>query len=82
MIVAKTKLRKIPDVCLKCTFCTNVGVATKTSGKRNGYIGITYTKKKCGLTGIEVPYVYNAAKRNWEYAKCKNCPLQEVKEDE
>lgn len=77
MIIAKTKLRKIPDVCLKCRFCTNVDVVRKTS-KNNGYIAQSYMKKKCYLTGTEVPYIYNTAKRNWEYTKCKSCPLQEV----
>lgn len=80
MIVAKTKLKKIPDSCLKCKFCTNAGVAKKAS-KQNGYIGDVYMKKKCYLTCIEVPYVYNATKRNWEYTKCKSCPLKEVEED-
>ena len=83
MIIAKTKLRKIPDACLKCKFCTDIGViARKTNGKQNGYIAESYRQKKCYLTGIEVPYIYNAAKRNWEYTKCKSCPLQEVNEDD
>lgn len=24
MIIAKTKLRKIPDKCIKCTFCSKI----------------------------------------------------------
>ena len=82
MIIAKTKLRKIPGRCLKCGFCTNVGVIRMTSVKLNGYLGQSYMKKKCYLTGVEVPYVYNEAKRNWEYTKCKSCPLQEVDDDD
>lgn len=80
MIIAKTKLKKIPDLCLKCRFCTNVGVIRTKAVKLNGYIGQSYMKKKCYLAGTEVPYIYNAAKRNWEYTKCKSCPLQEVNE--
>lgn len=77
MIIAQTKLKKIPDKCIKCKFCENVSVAEKAI-KANNYIAVTYTQKKCYLTGIDVPYVYNKAKRNWEYTKCKNCPLVEV----
>ena len=36
-------------------------------------------KKKCFLTGIDIPYVYNSTKRNWEYTKCKYCPLVEMR---
>ena len=77
MIIAQTKLKKIPDKCNKCKFCTDVDVARKSS-KANGYIAISYMQKKCYLTGIEVPYVYNKTKRNWEYTKCNSCPLIEV----
>jgi hypothetical protein len=80
MIVAKTKLKKIPDSCLKCKFCNNTGIQEKASSK-NGYLGVIYTQKRCGLTGIEVPYVYNASKRNWEYIKCQSCPLKEVEKN-
>lgn len=80
MIIAKTKLRKIPDTCLKCKFCDDIGVIVRTSVKHNGYLAESYMKKKCYLTGTEVPYIYNAAKRNWEYTKCKSCPLREVDE--
>jgi hypothetical protein len=82
MIVAKTKLRKISDTCLKCKFCTDTGNIKKKPIKENGYIADPYRQKKCFLTGIEVPYVFNKAKRNWEYTKCKSCPLQEVEDDE
>lgn len=77
MIIAQTKLKKIPDKCTKCKFCENVGVAEKAI-KANNYIAVTYAQKKCCLTGIDVPYIYNKAKRNWEYTKCKSCPLIEV----
>jgi hypothetical protein len=78
MIIAKTKLRKIPDACLKCKFCIDTGMIKKKAVKDNGYIGGSYRQKKCFLTGVEIPYIYNVAKRNWEYTKCKSCPLQEV----
>lgn len=78
MIVAKTKLRKIPDACLKCKFCINTVSVKKKSTKESGYIADSYMQKKCFLTGVEVPYIYTAAKRNWEYTKCQSCPLQEV----
>jgi len=81
MIIAKTKLKRIPDSCLKCKFCINDGITEKTNGKRNGYIKVTYIRKRCYLTGTEVPHIYTAAKRDWEYRKCKSCPLQEVYDD-
>ena len=77
MIIAQTKLRKIPDTCIKCKFCKDVDI-TKKSIKANGYMAEIYMQKKCYLTGVEVPYVYNTAKQNWEYAKCKSCPLIEA----
>ena len=77
MIVAKTKLKKIPDKCDKCKFCKDTEIARK-SVKANGYMAETYIKKKCFLTGVEVPYVYNVSKLSWEYIKCKSCPLKEV----
>ena len=81
MIIATTKLKKIPDSCLKCKFCTNVDI-TRKSIKANGYMAVSYMKKKCYLTGVEVPYVYKATERNWEYTKCKSCPLQEVEDND
>ena len=77
MIIAQTKLKKIPDKCNKCKFCTDIGVSRKTS-KINNCIAVAYMKKKCFITGAEVSYVYNEEKHNWEYAKCKNCPLLEI----
>lgn len=79
MIIAQTKLKKIPDKCNKCKFCKNTGEILKKSVKENGYIGDSYVQKKCFLTGIDIPYVYNSAKRNWEYTKCKYCPLVEMR---
>ena len=81
MIIAKTKLRRIPDACLKCKFCIDTGHVKHKSTKENGYIADVYREKKCLFTGVEVPYVYTAAKRNWQYTKCKSCPLQEVDDD-
>ena len=82
MIIATTKLKKIPDKCLKCKFCEDTGQIVRKAIKDNGYLGETYRKKKCYLTGIEVPYIYNVAKRNWEYTKCKSCPLKEVDDND
>lgn len=81
MIIAKTKLKKIPDACLKCKFCIDTGNIKRKSTKESGYIADSYRQKKCFLTSAEVPYGYNKAKRNWEYTKCKSCPLQEVNDD-
>ena len=47
--------------------------------KENGYIAVVYMAKKCFLTGIEVPYVYNSKTHDWEYIKCKKCPLVEMR---
>lgn len=81
MIIAKTKLRKIPDKCIKCKFCIDTGNIKEKVVKTNNYIADSYRQKKCFLTGIEVPYVYTVSKRNWEYTKCKYCPLEEVEEE-
>ena len=78
MIIAHTKLKKIPDKCNKCKFCMDIDITRKSSVESN-YYAITYMRKKCYLTGVEVPYVYNKDKNNWEYTKCKSCPLFEVK---
>ena len=77
MIIAKTKLKKIPDKCNKCKFCENAGVGVKAI-KTNYYIADRYIKKKCSITGMEVPYVYNARKKYFEHTKCKSCPLVEM----
>lgn len=82
MIIAQTRLKKIPDKCLKCKFCLDIDRLGNKAIKDNGYMSEWYRQKKCFLTGIEVPYIFNKAKRNWEYTKCKNCPLQEVEDDE
>lgn len=81
MIIAQTKLKKIPDKCLKCKFCIDTGCLAHKTVKENGYIGECYRQKKCFLTGVEVPYIFNKAKRNWEYTKCKTCPLLMSSED-
>ena len=76
MIIAKTKLKKIPYKCNNCKFCVNVDVGRKSSREDN-YMAISYMRKKCYITGNEVPYVYNKIKRNWEYTKCNSCPLMD-----
>jgi hypothetical protein len=79
MIIAHTKLKKIPEKCLKCKFCKDTGkIARKAGCKENNWIGNCCRLKRCSLTGAEVPYVYNETKRNWEYTKCKTCPLIET----
>lgn len=77
MIVAKTKLKKIPDKCTKCKFCIHTSEYKKAQGK---WDYIRYTGRTCLITGQGVPYVYNEEKRNWEFTKCKTCPLMEVEE--
>lgn len=78
MIIAKTKLRKIPDKCNVCKFCIHTKEHDRKCIKDNGWLGESYLIKRCFLTGTEVPYIYNKAKRNWEYTKCKSCPLTET----
>lgn len=68
MIVAKTKLKKIPEKCTKCKFC----LLEPYWGVRQGSIRV------CELTRMTVPYVYNKEKRNWEYTKADGCPLVEM----
>jgi hypothetical protein len=75
MIIAQTKLKTIPDKCLKCKFCIDTAVIKRKSTKESNCIADSYRQKKCFVTGIEVPYIFNRAKRNWEYTKCKTCPL-------
>ena len=60
MIVAKTKLKKIPDKCLKCKFCIHTSEYNKAQGK---WDYIIHTGRTCLITGAKVPYVYNEAKR-------------------
>ena len=79
MIIAKTKLKKLPDKCINCKFCEDTGrILHKVVEKYN--VGC-YRQKKCFLTGVEIPYIYNVTKRNGEYAKCNSCPLEEVDDD-
>lgn len=78
LIIAKTRLKKIPDKCINCKFCMDVDVKRKAT-KTNGYLAVVYMAKKCFLTGIEVPYVYNSKTHDWEYIKCKKCPLFEMR---
>ena len=76
MIVAKTRLKKIPEKCSKCKFCYEPGGwGTKLN---KSMIADSYKLKSCFLTGVNVPYIYNEEKRNWEYTKCKYCPLEEA----
>lgn len=78
MIVAKTKLKKIPEKCLKCKFCIDTGkIVHKAGCAENHWIANCCRQKRCLLTGAEVPYVYNKEKGTWEYTKCKTCPLIE-----
>lgn len=77
MVIARTKLKKIPEKCLKCKFCIDVGKLGKKHCKN---CWDSYRIKRCFLTAAEVPYIYNETKRNWEYTKCKTCPLTEVNE--
>ena len=76
MIVAKTKLKKIPEKCSKCKFCYIPGGWGVKFNK--SMIAEKYKLKSCFLTGVNVPYIYNEEKRNWEFTKCKSCPLEEA----
>ena len=76
MIIAKTKLRKIPEKCTKCKLCFEPGGYGRKTNKNS--VVDCYKLKSCFLTGTNVPYVYNEEKRNWEFTKCNNCPLEEA----
>lgn len=69
MIYAKTKLKKIPDTCIKCKFRVYIW--------KYLYSVKGASKWKCGLTNKIVPYEYVEEKHNYVYGKCKNCPLVE-----
>lgn len=75
MIIAKTRLKKIPDKCTNCRLCAK---SITTRHKLLSGSWDWYKSKRCLITGAEVPYVYNEKKRNWEFTKCKTCPLSEV----
>lgn len=74
MISIKTNLKQIPKKCTKCKFSGLKGVY---SNNYNDFFNPTLIKKVryCKITNKEVPYVFNKDKNNWEYTKCKNCPL-------
>ena len=74
MIVAKTKLRKIPGKCLKCKFCVDTGKLGTSYYKE---FWDCFRRHKCFLTGAEVPFEYNTSKKEFEFTKCKSCPLKE-----
>ena len=76
MIVAKTRLKKIPEKCSKCKFCYMPGGWGVKFSK--SMIAEKYKLKSCFLTGVNVPYIYNEEKRNWEFTKCISCPLEEA----
>ena len=68
MIIAQTKLKKIPDQCLKCKFCIDIDRLAHKTIKENRYIVEYYRQKKCFITGIEVPYIFNKSKHRETYA--------------
>jgi hypothetical protein len=68
MIVAKTKIKKIPEKCAKCKF------------SRIEHAWGLNSHRVCGILDKLVPYLYNEEKRNWEYTKISDCPLIEIKE--
>lgn len=76
MIVAKTKLKKIPEKCIKCKFCYEPGGFGVAFDKH--MIAYKYKLKRCFLTGVQVPYIFDKEKRTGEYTKCKSCPLEET----
>lgn len=65
MIIAKTRMRRIPDNCKDCSF----------------YFWQRYYKKHyCGITGKDINKEFISEKRNWCNVKPKDCPLKEVNE--
>ena len=79
MIIAKTKLKKIPDSCSKCKFsiATDKFDYKDFESKDTGFIRECYIQKRCMLTGAKIPYMFNKEKQSWGYTKCKSCPLVE-----
>lgn len=69
MIIAETRLKKIPEKCTKCKFGENAYY-------QDGMYQQVY-ERRCCITGLEIPYVFNKEKRNWEYTKPTYCPLKE-----
>ena len=68
MIIAKTRMKKIPENCNKCQFfCCHFGFGADA-------------KSSCSITGDSIKKEYNAEKRNWCNVKPNRCPLIEVKE--
>lgn len=77
MIIARTNLRKIPDTCIKCKFCKDTDKIIDKAVPPY-WTAYSYMQKKCFLTSATVPVVFNKAKRDWDYTKCKSCPLSEA----
>ena len=75
MIIAKTRLRKIPDKCLNCKFCIDT---KKLNKKCYREFWDCYRLHRCFITSVEVPFEFNPAKEKFEFTKCKSCPLEEV----
>lgn len=64
MIVAKTKLKKIPEGCAKCTYSSP---CVKTSEVRY-----------CRLCNCYITKTFVEEKNNWMYVIPNKCPLMEV----
>lgn len=78
MIIAKTRLRKIPEKCLKCKFCQDTGKISRKSCKETMWVAYAYRIHRCLLTGADVPLTFNSKKHDFEHTKCKTCPLEDV----
>lgn len=68
MIVAKTRIKKIPEGCNKCKLSVI---------ERYSYID---SMRICGITKKECPMEYSEHK-NLKYIRPDWCPLVEVKDD-
>lgn len=64
MIVAKTKMKRIPDTCKKCGFS-------------NFYPEMRYEGKYCKITGYDCP-METKPSGNVGYGKPNWCPLMDI----
>lgn len=67
MIVAKTRMKRIPDTCKKCSLSNIVKLPLNES------------YRVCGITGYDCPTVI-ASNGCYTYKKSKDCPLIEMED--
>ena len=76
MIIAKTRLRKIPDKCLDCKFCIDTAKLNKKCYRE---FWDCYRIHRCFITSVEVPFEFNTDKEKFEFLNVKVVHLRRLK---